>query len=386
MTKKVIATTISKSSLSYTFLQLLVVFIVPKILGLILALIIPLLFLPESFSLDAFWDWCIAITWVISAILMYFFTFWLTGKYIKRGYFKDKKFKTSFLVMAAIFFLLNFDFSISLGLFITLIFYIRKPELLNFKNLVYRPYFCFVYWLYVVCFFFAVIGNILFQIIQFLDDGSKAPIYLAGKLIFRYALPFCAVFIFSFSYFFKNGFNKFLKLSKENFIFYQFTFLFVYALFLLTLALSFLKLFVSDILLDSVLWLAVVTGFIFLTAFIYSFACWLFKTTPAEGWWRFLLKTAVNLYFIPIGFALMVDFIFINVYTLTNALNWHYVLPNLYKPFRLIYALFVLYFYLKYKKELTQDKVLTPITYLLIIMFIVYWLEFVINMTLLPRI
>lgn len=370
--KNKIVTLSQTSLLITTFWQMVVVFLVPKILGLTAALIINQLLV-------------VYLTLVISAILVYLFIFWLAKQYLKRGYFNDKKFQRNFLILSAIFFIFNLDFIFSLLVFLVLVFFLQQPKLLSLKNPAYQPHLKMIYKMYLVSLGLAIIGNIFYLVFSMLGQ-SNGHDYLAWMLFPRFTAPFFALLIYAFYLIFKQGFDQTLKLSRVKFTFYFFAILVATVLGLGFTLISFLSSFALGILGESFMWVASVFTFIAVFALFYNLAKWLLSAKETEPWWKYLLKLICNLIIIPICFGILLDYISIMIYTVTNAFAWkdQFRIPFLLHPFRLFYAAFILYFFFIYKKDLVKNKFLACLAYLIIICFILSALESVIKIHLFP--
>lgn len=374
-----------KSLLFNTIGLLLAVFMVPKFFGALVAVVIGYLVWPGY--LNSVWEISAFATMVVSAILMYIFVFWLAKQYLKKNYFSDKGFLRNFLILVAIFFILNLDFSLSLALFFVLIFYIKQPELLNLKNSIYQPHFKMIYKIYLVGLVLAVIGNIFHLVFKLLGQ-SNGHDYLAWMLFPRLIVPFFALLIFVFYWIIKNGFDKTLQLSKAKYIFYFFAILISFCLMWIFLLLGFISNFTFSILSESFMWLSVVLTFVAAFALFYNLARWLLTAKATEAWWQYLLKLLANLIFIPICCGLLIDYISIIIYTVTNAFPWkdNFRIPNLLHPIELLYSSFVLIYFLKFKTDLLKNQLLAAIAYFIIIIFVLSYLGTLIRIDLLPLI
>jgi hypothetical protein len=374
-----------KSLLFNTIWLLLAVFLAPKFLGVLAALVLNYIIWPGN--ADIVWEFCVYGSMAVSAILMYIFVFWLAKQYIKKGFFADKEFKKLFLILVAVFFFLNFDFSLSIALFVVLVFYLKEPQLLSLKNPAYQLHLKMIYQTYLVGLGLALIGNIFHLVFKLLGQ-SNGHDYLAWMLFPRLTVPFFVLLIFVFYLIIKNGFGKTLQLSKAKYIFYLFAILISSCLMFIFLLLEFIGNFTFSILSESFMWLAVVLTFVAAFALFYNLARWLLTAKAGEAWWKYLLKLLANLIFIPICCGLLIDYISIIVYTVTNAFPWkdNFRIPNLLHPIELLYSSFVLIYFLKFKTDLLKNKLLAAITYFIIIIFVLSYLGTLIRIDLIPLI
>lgn len=231
------------------------------------------------------------------------------------------------------------------------------------------------YEIFIVSFIAAVVGNIAFEIFRILiKDNENEYIFRVLLLTSRFTMPFFIVLIYAFYSFIKNGFNKFLKFDRAKFIRWILLVACFYFLFAFFALINLLNFFVTNVMQDAMLWVGIFLTFAFIFAIFYNLAIYFLQTDPRKEKWLLLLKTILNLFIIPLAPVLLFDFISVFLLTVFRALGLNLVLTSYSDMFgliaRLIYPIFVLYYYIIYKDKYFKSQWVRIVSYLIISLFL----------------